>query len=108
MIKSNTLKSISSAAAIAAALTFGASAFAQTPNAPVPMKNQSDNVAPQPTGATPKSAEDRAAAKEMKQSTKAAKKASRVAGTPMSTAGTNAGAAKTAETSMPVNKGDGK
>lgn len=59
MFKPTSFKSLTTASAMAAAMLFGAAVHAQTPNAPVPMKNQSDNVAPQPTGATPKTVEQR-------------------------------------------------
>ncbi len=62
MIKQTTLKSISMATAMAAALAFGGAVHAQT--APTPMTN--DSKLPQPaTGGSAKTAEERTDAKMM-------------------------------------------
>ncbi len=111
MFKSTSIKSLPLAAAVAAAMMFGAAVHAQTPStsSPMPAKNQSDNVAPQPTGATAKSAEQRTEEKDMKKNTKAARKATRQAkrDTTAAAAGTNSTASKTGDQALPMNKGEG-
>ena len=103
MTKPSTLKSLSMASAVAAALAFGSVAHAQT--APTPQTNDSKMAAPV-TGGSAKTAEERDAAKMNKKSTKAGKVAAKKADT-TSTQGTNAGTSKSGDTTMPANKGDG-
>lgn len=99
-IKKFSMKSIPLAAAMTAALMFGAAAHAQTGISPAggtpktaeerdaakpgkkaptaaATKSQDDIVSPAPTGGTPKSAEERAAAKAEKKATRDAKRAAR-------------------------------
>ncbi len=103
MNKPSTMKSISMATAIAAALAFGAAAQAQTP--PTPMTNDSKMAAPV-TGNMAKTPEERTEGKEMKKSHKAAKKAAKSSDA-TSPQGTNSGASKTGDNAMPKSKGDG-
>lgn len=103
MIKQTTLKSLSMATAVAAALVFGGAVHAQT--TPTPTTN--DSKQPQPaTGGAAKTAEERTDAKMNKKSMKAGKMAAKKSDA-SSTQGTNSGASKAGDTSLPKEKGDG-
>lgn len=103
MIKQSTFKTLSLAAAMATTLAFGSAAQAQT--APTPTTNDSKMAAPV-TGSSAKTAEERTDAKMNKNSTKAGKMAAKKADA-SSPQGTNSGASKAGDTSMPKEKGDG-
>ncbi|MDB5846831.1 MAG: hypothetical protein JWP29_583 [Rhodoferax sp.] len=101
MTKQTTLKSISMATAVAAALAFGSVGYAQTA-APT-----NDSKMAQPvTGDAAKTTAERDSAKSMKKSTKAGKMAAKKSDA-TSTQGTNSGASKSGDTTLPASKGDG-
>jgi hypothetical protein len=96
------MKSLSIATAVAAALAFGAVAQAQVATPPT-----RDSTMPPPvTGNAAKTSDERAQAKDMKKSDKAAKRAAKSSDMG-ATQGTNSGASKTGDTTMPATKGDG-
>ncbi|MDB5894945.1 MAG: hypothetical protein JWQ88_2476 [Rhodoferax sp.] len=104
MSKTSTIKSLSLATAVVAALAFGGAAQAQV-GTPVTRDNAS-NPAPTTAAGANKTPETRAEAKEMKKSNKAAKRAAK--NSDMSaTQGTNAGASKSGDMATPATKGDG-
>jgi cytoskeletal protein RodZ len=103
MTKHITLKSLSMASAVAAALAFGSVGYAQAPVQP--QSNDSKMPAPA-TGDAAKTTGERDNAKMNKKSTKAGKVAAKKADT-TSTQGTNAGTSKSGDTTLPATKGDG-
>lgn len=104
MRKTSTIKSLSLATAVVAALAFGGAAQAQVGTPAT--RDSASNPAPTTMSGANKTPEMRAEAKEMKKSNKAAKKAAKSSDM-SSTQGTNSGASKSGDTTMPATKGDG-
>ena len=110
MSKSISLKSLTTAAAVAATLAFGAAAHAQVTSTTPPIQKNQDSAQPAPeskTGATKGTATGSSSTMGSSSSTGSSTNKA-MNSTDTTKKGTNSGASKLDDSSKPATKGDGK